>query len=227
MRSAAELHGWAQKRVPKLPDVTIPRTRHVTPVERKLVVPHWSDLPDRDVVGAITTKRRTLIDCMRMLPLEEALPIVESALRCGDISVRALRTLADSMRGRGRARARGLAALASTRTANAYESVLHALVSTVPGLCAQPQVTLRLPGGRVVRPDFADLERGIVIEAESFAWHGSTSALTRDCERYNAFATAGLVVVRFSWSQVMFKPAYVLEVLARAVAQARAPANVA
>jgi len=37
----------------------------------------------------------------------------------------------------------------------------------------------------------------------------------------------GLVVIRFSWYQVMFQPAYVLEVLAMAVARARAPANVA
>ena len=227
MRSAAQIHGWDQKQVPRLPDVTVPRTRHIAPVEREIVVPHWSDLPAYDVEDGVTTKRRTLVDCMRMLPLDESLPIVESALRRGDITLPALRRLADGMRGRGRARARGLAAMASTRTANAYESVLHALSSTVPGLDAKPQVPIRLPNGRVVRPDFVDLELGIVIEAESFAWHGDPAALTRDCERYNLLATLGLVVIRFSWYQVMFQPAYVLEVLALAVARARAPANVA
>lgn len=226
MRSAAQHHGWAQKRVPDRPDVTVARTRHVTPGERRVVVPHWSDLPDSDVADGVTTKRRTLVDCMRMLPLDESLPIVESALRCGDISVTALRALADSMRGRGRARARGIAAMASTRTANAYESVLYAIASTIPGLNARPQVPIRLPDGRIARPDLLDSEIGLVIEAESFAWHGETAALTRDCERYNTFMTMGLVVVRFSWSQVMFKPAYVLDVLVAAAARARRPANV-
>lgn len=226
MRSAAQHHGWAQKQVPKLPDVTVPRNRWVEPRERDLVVPHWSDLPDSDVDRGVTTRRRTLVDCMRMLPLDESLPIVESALRVGDISHAALRDLAESMRGRGRARARALAAMASSRTANAYESVLHALASTVPGLRVVPQLSMRLPSGKVVSPDFTDPELGIVIEAESFEWHGERAALTRDCERYNAFAVLGLVLVRFSWSQVMYRPAYVLGVLADAVASARSHANV-
>lgn len=226
MRSAAQLHGWAQKQVPERPDVTVVRNRRIDRSDRLVLVPHWSNLSDGDVVDGVTTKRRTLIDCMRMLPLDESLPIVESALRCGDVTLTELRALADGMRGRGRARARGIARMASTRTANAYESVLHALASTVPGLNVRPQVRVRLPDGRVARPDLLDAELGIVIEAESFQWHGETAALTRDCERYNAFAVLGLIVVRFSWWQVMFRPAYVLEVLASAVARAREHANV-
>ncbi|MCX6396668.1 MAG: hypothetical protein NTV23_09290 [Propionibacteriales bacterium] len=226
MRSAAQVHGWAQKAVPRLPDVTVARTRHISAAEREIVVPHWSDLRHHDVDDGVTSKRRTLVDCMRMLPLEESLPIVESALRCGDVSSRGLREIAEEMRGRGRARARGVAAMASKDTANAYESVLHALAATVPGLNVRPQVRIRLPDGRTVRPDFVDLEAGIVIEAESFAWHGDSSALTRDCERYNLLVTLGFVVVRFSWPQVMFRPAYVLEVLAAAVTRARAAAHV-
>jgi very-short-patch-repair endonuclease len=227
MRSAAEHHGWGQKRIPVLPDVTVARTSRISPGERRFLVPHWSDLPHSDVADGVTTKRRTLVDCMRMLPLEEALPIVESALRNRDISPAALRALAESMRGRGRTRARGLAAMANRRTANAYESVLHALASTVPGLSVRPQVRLQLEDGKFVTPDLVDLKLGIVVEAESFAWHGSTAALTRDCERYNALVNLGFTVVRFSWSQVMFKPAYVLGVLASAVNRARVHANVA
>jgi very-short-patch-repair endonuclease len=227
MRSAAAHHGWAQKQDPQLPDVTVPRNRRIEPRERLIVVPHWSDLPDSDVIDGVTTKRRTLVDCMRMLPLDEALPIVESALRSGDITQRALIALADSMRGRGRARARALSVLASSRPANAYESVLHALLSTIPGLNVEPQVRLRLPGGGIAKPDFVDLALGIVIEAESFEWHGESAALTRDCERYNAFVNLGLIVVRFSWTQVMFQPAYVLGVVSAAVDRARAHANVA
>lgn len=221
MRSAARLHGWGQKRVPVLPDITYPRTRHISPAERRLVVPHWSDLPDSDVVNGVTSVRRTLIDCMRMLPLDESLPIVESALREGSITDAGLRRLADGMRGRGRTRARGVAELASRRTANAFESVLHALVSTVPGLRARPQLLVGRVKNRDQYADFVDPALGIVIEAEGFEWHGKPAALDRDCKRYNGFVNRGWLVVRFSWRQVMFEQAYVLGVLARAVEQAR------
>src|SRR4051812_11234709 len=44
MRSAAQHHGWGQKCVPDRPDVTFPRTHHLRPSARLLVVPHWSDI---------------------------------------------------------------------------------------------------------------------------------------------------------------------------------------
>lgn len=227
MRSAAQHHGWGQKRVPDLPDVTFPRTHHLRRSARRLVVPHWSDIAPEDIVDGVTGVRRTLVDCMRMLPLEEALPIVESALRAGDVTLAQLRRIAADMRGRGRARAMGIAAMASRKPANPYESTLRAYASTVPGLHVEPQVPIRLSATRVLHPDLADLELRIVIEAESFTWHGETAALSRDCTRYNAFTLNGWIVVRFSWYQVMFDPAYVLMVLRDAVALARQHANVA
>jgi very-short-patch-repair endonuclease len=68
---------------------------------------------------------------------------------------------------------------------------------------------------------------GIVIEAESFEWHGKRAALTRDCVRYNAFTCRGWTVVRFSWELVMFDPAYVVTVLEAVVRRVRRHANVA
>jgi hypothetical protein len=227
MRSAAQRHGWGQKRVPELPDVTFPRTRRVPRSARSLLVPHWSDIAPEDVVDGVTGVRRTLVDCMRMLPLEEALPIIESALRAADVTLAELRVIAVEMRGRGRARAMAIAAMASRRPANPYESTLRAIASTVPGLDVEPQPAVRVSANLVLHPDLADLALGVVIEAESFAWHGETAALTRDCVRYNAFTIAGLIVVRFSWYQVMFEPAYVVTVLEDVVRLARRHANVA
>jgi very-short-patch-repair endonuclease len=227
MRSAAQHHGWGQKRVPDLPDVTFPRNHHLQPSARQLVVPHWSDIAPEDIVGGVTGVRRTLVDCMRMLPLEEALPIVESALRAGDVTLPELRRIAAGMRGRGRARAMAVAAMASKLPANPYESTLRAYAATIPGLEVEPQLPIRVSPTRVLHPDLADRSLRIVIEAESFAWHGETAALTRDCVRYNAFTLDGWIVVRFSWYQVMFEPAYVLEVLQDAVELARRHANVA
>jgi len=227
MRSAAQRHGWGQKLVPDKPDVTFPRNHHLSRSARAIVVPHWSDIDPEDIVDGMTGVRRTLVDCMRMLPLEESVPIVDSALRAGDVTLAELRAIARSMRGRGRARAIAVAAMASARAANPYESTLRAIASTVPGLSVLPQPAVQISETLVLHPDLADLALGIVIEAESFEWHGKRAALTRDCVRYNAFTILGWTVIRFSWEQVMFEPAYVLTVLEGAVALARRHANVA
>lgn len=227
MRSAAQRHGWGQKRVPDKPDVTFPRTRHLPRSARDLVVPHWSDIEPEDVVDGMTGVRRTLIDCMRMLPLDESVPIINSALRAGDVSLAQLRAIARSMNGRGRARAMAVAAMATAKPVNPYESTLYAMASTIPGLQVRPQHPVRISAERELHPDLADPELGLVIEAESFEWHGEKAALTRDCVRYNAFTILGWTVIRFSWYQVMFEPAYVLRVLERAVARVRRHANVA
>lgn len=192
-----------------------------------MLVPHWSDLADHDIDGTTTSLRRTLVDCMRNLALNESLPIVDSAVRAGDVTLAEVRAIADSMRGRGRARARAVAALASSRAANPFESTLRAIAVTVPGLDVVPQGEVRIAGVRVLHPDLYDERLGIVIEAESFEWHGDSARLTRDCFRYNAFAALGLVVVRFSWSQVIYSPEYVFAVLSEVVSRVRQHANVA
>ena len=227
MRSAAQRHGWGQKLVPAKPDVTFPRNRHLPASARQLVTPHWSDIAPEDIVDGMTGVRRTLVDCMRMLPLDESLPIVDSALRAGDVTLPGLQAIARSMRGRGRARAMAVAAMATARAENPFESTLRAIASTVPGLHVQAQAPIRVSPTLVLHPDLADPALGIVVEAESFEWHGKRAALTRDCFRYNAFTVQGWVVVRFSWEQVMFEPAYVHAVLEQAVVLVRRHANVA
>ncbi|MFL6171984.1 MAG: hypothetical protein ACJ716_03730 [Marmoricola sp.] len=227
MRSAAQLHGWGQRLVPSRPDVTFPRTRRLDSAARMVLVPHWSDLPPDDVERGVTTKRRTLIDCMRNLPLEDAVPIVDSALRRRDVTKSELIRIAFGLRGRGRTRAIAVAVMATRAAANAYESTLRAIASTVPGLFVRPQQPLRVARDQVLHPDLLDDRLKIVIEAESFEWHGDRRRLATDCWRYNAFANLGYVVVRFSWEQVILNPAYVVEVLVRAVRRAHQHANVA
>jgi hypothetical protein len=227
MRSAAQRHGWGQKQVPDKPDVTFPRTHHLPPGARRLVVPHWSDIAPEDIVDGATGLRRTLIDCMRMLPLEESVPIVDSALRAGDVTKEQLLAIARSMRGRGRARAIAVAKMATAKPANPYESTLRAMAAAVPGLDVVPQLPVRISSSLVLHPDLVDAALGLIIEAESFEWHGKPAALTRDCARYNAFTLQGWTVIRFSWQQVMLEPAYVLAVLEAAVRVARRHANVA
>lgn len=220
-RSAAARWGWAQREPPQRAEVTVPRTRKLARSARDLVIPHWSDLTQDDVVGRVTTMHRTLVDVSRNLPLDISLPIVDSALRAGDVSKSELQHLADSTRGRGRARIRAVANLASARSANPLESVLRAQCSLVPGLSVEPQLPIHLPGGLVLHPDTADLALRLAVEAEGFEFHGQSVQLTRDCRRYNLLVVEGWTVIRFSWPMVMHNAAYVQRVLRHTVTSLR------
>ncbi len=218
-RSAAQHWGWAQKSVPEKAELTVPRNRKVSPATRKLVLPHWANLPPGDIDGMVTTPERTLVDCMRNLPLDESVPIVDSALREDDITPQQLRNLARSTRGRGRTRICEVADAATGRAANVFESVLRSQTLLVPGLNAQAQLAVKVPWlGRTIHPDLADPVLRIALEAESFEWHGQSAQLTRDCRRYNSLVRLGWRVLRFSWYQVMFDPTYVHQTLLAAVA---------
>jgi very-short-patch-repair endonuclease len=227
-RSAALYWGWAQKTVPTKPDVTFPRERRITVGTRDLILPHWSDLGNDDVEGMVTTRRRTLVDCMRNLPSDESLPIVDSAIRVDDFTAEEVVDLARATQGRGRARIMSIAGAATSKSANAFESVLRAQANLVPGLHVQAQLPVTVPGtGLVLHPDLGDPVRRIALEAESFEWHGESAALTRDCRRYNTLTSLGWMVIRFSWYLVMYEPAYVHRTLIDAVALAHQHANVA
>ncbi|HET7684457.1 MAG TPA: hypothetical protein VFK34_12405 [Marmoricola sp.] len=216
-RSAAQRLGWKLRTDPKLPEVTFPRDRRLRPDERKLVIPHWSHVPPHEIDLGMTTTGRTLVDCMRNLPFEDALAIVNSAIREDDIDPNAIIQLALSTRGRGRQRIIGVAEVATSKPANPFESAMFAIALTVRGLNAQPQHGVKLLDGTERHPDLCDPALRIIIEAESFEWHGKKAALTRDCVRYNAFTLAGWVVYRFSWWQVIHEPQYVHDVLTMAV----------
>ena len=217
-RSAAQYWGWAQKAADGLPEVTVPRNRRVDRALRRTLIPHWSDLPDDAVVkGVVTSPLRTLVDCMRNLPIDEATSIVDSALRAGDITEAELLELARGTRGRGRARIIAVAERATGKAANVFESVLRAQADLVPGLNVVAQLPIRISKRLLLHPDLVDVENKIIIEAEGFEWHGKSAQLTRDCRRYNTFTLLGWQVIRVSWAMVMFNAAYVQRVLRAAV----------
>lgn len=93
---------------------------------------------------------------------------------------------------------------------------MRAVALTVPGLHVEPQVSVREPHF-LGRPDLVDQRLQVILEADSFEWHGKRAALRRDTQRYNAFAVHGWLVLRFAYEDVMFEPAYVRATLMAAV----------
>jgi very-short-patch-repair endonuclease len=216
-RSAALLHGWEVKTVPDHPDVTVRRKRHLRPAQCDEVTPHWADLAAHEVLRGVTSVERTLVDCLRWLPFDEALAIADSALRHRSISKFRLEELAGSLRGPGAEKARRVAAEATHLAANPFESVARAISLDVAGLDLKAQVVIRDGTGRG-RADLVDRERRLVVECESHSWHSRRGALRRDCRRYTKLVLLGWRVLRFAWEDVMFHPDYVRECLTQAAA---------
>ena len=114
---------------------------------------------------------------------------------------------------------RRVARCASPLAANPFESVLRAIALDVPGLSVEPQVTIR-ESDILVRPDLVDERLRIVLEADSFEWHGGRAALSADARRYDLLVVNGWLVLRFSYEHVMTQPDFVARVLVAAVSRA-------
>jgi len=201
------------KHRPPSPCVAVPRNRNVLPERRRGVRVRYVDVLPEDVNRVATSPGRTVTDCSARMAFDNALSIADSALRHRDVTRNDLVRRAEVMPSRYRNRCLRVALAASEKAANPYESVLRAIALDVPGLHVEPQVWVDGVG----RPDLLDRALRLILEADSFEFHGRRRALKRDCERYNAFVVAGWLVLRFSWEHVMFEPDYVRRVLAAMV----------
>lgn len=215
--ASAALHwGWSVKTVPSLAQVSVPKNRKIDRDRGRRVDLRRLMLNPDDVIDGVTTRDRTLVDCLRHLPFDESLAIADSALRAGYPGVR-LEALVRDLRGPGARRARKVAAVATPLAANPFESALRAIALDVPGLNVVPQVPLRDGGMFLGQPDLVDEGLQIILEADSFEWHGGRGQLRADANRYNAFVVRGWLVLRFAWEDVMFEPQLVRSVLEGAV----------
>ena len=210
LRSAAAAHGWAMKEQPSIPEIAVNPRRRIDAVRRAGVRVKWMSVAEDDVVAGVTTPLKTVLDCARHLPFDEALAIADSALRSGLVTPEELRQT--RVRGAGAAAVRRVLAHADGRAANPFESVLRALCLDA-GIDVEPQAALDLGTG-VIHPDLVAHLLRLVLEADSWTHHASRSAHRRDCARYNLLVVRGWRVVRFTWEQVMHDQAYVRWVLA-------------
>ncbi len=162
---------------------------------------------------------RTVVDCCLDLPFDEALSVVDSALRSG-LPRRMLVAAASALGPRHRVRALHVVRLGSAKAANPFESVLRAIALQDAGTTWDPQHRIRYDDF-YARVDLADETLELVLEADSFEFHGERAALSRDCERYDELVSRGWLVLRFTWEQVMLRPSWVARVIERTVRRRR------
>jgi very-short-patch-repair endonuclease len=219
LRSAAAHHGWALKEHPRVPELMVRRGRKLSAEQREGVSIHWANIADDQVVDGVTTPLRTVIDCARHLPFDEALAVADSALRSGLVTRADLDS--SDVRGAGADAVRRVLRHADRRAANPFESVLRALCIEA-GFVVEPQAAVDLGTG-TIHPDLVCRVLRMAFEADSWSFHASRRAHRRDCARYNLLVINGWRVLRFTWEQVMHDQAYVRWVLAEALRRVGRP----
>lgn len=223
--SAAVHHGWKVKTVPTATWITVRRKRHLRPSQLLGIRPSWAELGPDDARGGVTTPLRTVLDCARVLPFDEALAVADSALRARDVDRRELARSAVGLRGNGARAARRVAAHASARAANPFESVLRALCLD-EGFVLTPQLQVA-ESGLFALVDLGSEELRLAAEAEGFEHHGTRGGLRKDCRRHTEFAVFGWSSLRFSFEDVMYEQPWVRWALRswRDVREGRVPAD--
>ena len=206
-RSAAVQHGWAVKNDPELPEVVVPRNRNVRAQDQHTAVVRWRRLAPGDAVDGVTVPLRTVVDCARDLPFDEALAVADSALRSGQVGRARLAAVAAQARGDGSRQLRRVARLADGRAANPFESVLRAIcLEEGLDVVCQHQVVAH---GLWAQADLVDTSRRLVVEADSHEFHATRKGFRKDVRRYIEMVVFGWTVLRFSWEDVMLQPEFV------------------
>ena len=200
--TAAEVHGFKLWRPAARIHVTVGSQRSApTGVEVHRARLRRADV---DVFLPVTSPLRTALDCGRSLPLLEAVVVLDSAMNCGRVRLDALRVAAEAARGHGASALRQAVRFADALADSPLESVLRLLVSLLP---CHIDVQLRVRGaGRV---DLV-LDGWLVLEADGFEFHSDRSSYREDRRRGNVLPGRRMVLLRYSWEDLRFRPWEVL-----------------
>lgn len=207
LRCAAAHYGWPILREPTQIDIALPLGRKARTVDGAVRV--WlRELSEQECHDRVTSPLSTVMDCARHLPFDEALAVADSALRSKAVGRRELREAGEVCRGVGAAAVRRVCGLADGRAANPFESALRAVHAGVRGLQLTPQVEIGGDGFES-RTDLADERLRIVVEADSYAFHGDRELFEKTQRRQVELAGRDWIVLPYGWSAVTGEAAWV------------------
>ena len=224
-RSAAEV--WEMPvPVPSRPEVSVPHGVRARPGPRVRV--RRIAVPAHDVrfVGglAVTSRERTVLDCLLSLPPNQGRALLDRALQRGWVGLPGIVAAVHDARGRwGVARARTVLAGADPGTASDAERVAQGLFAA-GGVTGSVNGYPLVVGGRVVAVlDIAFPEVLLAIEIDGWAWHSDPERFQHDRRRQNALVAAGWTVLRFTWADLIERPEQVLATVVRTLARLSEP----
>jgi hypothetical protein len=206
--------------------ITVPRNRSRAAFDGEAV--HRADLDAVEIRHGVrvTTAARTVVDCAKVLPLREAVVLIDSALRAGLVTCEQLTAEAGGVRGNNTPKVRRAVGMADPRCGFVLESMLRVLL-VLAGLAPdESQFVIRDKRRRfVARVDFAYLKVRLIVEADGFEFHRDRGDYRADRRKANAFSRARWWLLRFTWEDVVMYPDYVVEAVRDMVSPTRLPAR--
>jgi hypothetical protein len=159
----------------------------------------------------VTTLARTVADCLRHLPPEDAVPIADAALHGSELTVDRLRAVvAEQANWPYAARAAAAMRLVDGRRETAIESRSAVVFDRFSLPAPVPQLRIVDAAGRfVARPDFAWLAHGVVGEADGavkYVGDDVVGVIRAEKDRQAALEALGLLVVRWDWRHLFGSP---------------------
>jgi very-short-patch-repair endonuclease len=216
--SAARHHGLSLIRDPAETYVTVRANRSGLKAPKGVRV-FYRDIPPERRSGDVTDIVRTVLDCARDCPIPDALAVADSALRDNRLDRGELLEAAALLRGHGCRRARQIVQWADARAASVMESALRGLLCEAGLAIFEPQFPIEISTGDVLHSDLGHATTRTVIEADSVLNHVGPARLEIDAQRYDEFAAAGYVVLRFTWRQITGRPDWVVDMVRRTLRQ--------
>jgi hypothetical protein len=221
--TAAWLYGWW---LPQLPDevpVFAATTADTRPRRPGLICSRLESVAVGLTLNGlpVDAPAAVLLRAARDLAILDLVPMIDAALRFGDVSRAELDELAHSGKA-GSRRLREALALADRRSESAWETLLR-IFHEVAGVLVEPQAVIRdAEGAFVARADLLVVATGDLHEYDG-AVHDAPSQRVRDLRRSRRLAEVGRVRRGFTASDLVRHPGVTMEELDRIVGQAHDP----
>jgi very-short-patch-repair endonuclease len=163
----------------------------------------------------VTSPARTLLDLAALVPDEQLEDLIAQARVQRLVTERAIHVVSDVYKtrpGAGRLRALTERELGTGYTRSRAERLLVKLIRQAQ--LPIPRTNVRLHGLEV---DALWPEYRLVVEVDSFRFHGDRAAFERDRARDAKLVAAGYRVIRVTWRQLTEQPLTVVARIARAL----------
>lgn len=217
--SAARLHGLFLWNVDDLIHILL-RIRPSNERLGKDVRGHTRPYTDADVIILgnlrVTSLERTVVDCAMMLSYQQALVLVDHALRLGADQA-LLEAMADGLPGRRGIRNLRMALLNADPTSeSAGETLTRELLARLNLPMPEPQLEVNSTAGRY-RLDFAWKEKKVALEFDGkvkyFEYRPTAEVLFQERQRENALIEDGWKFVRVKWRDLFREQEFKARVL--------------
>jgi very-short-patch-repair endonuclease len=219
-QSVAAFLDWPLPEPPVAVHVTVPRTS--TRKRWPGAEVHSRRLADDETCRfqgiRMTIPEVAAIDLAAVLPLKDAVVLLDAGLRKGNLSTKALRKrLVRRRRVPGNTKAARAVRLSDRRRQSPLESEFRVLVFDAGLPVPAEQLEVRADGVFLGRADFGWPEHRLLVEIDGWEFHRLWEAFVKDRRRQNAFVLDGWRVLRFTAADLRSRPHEVVEELRRAL----------